>query len=159
MALPTGTEIAAAACPEDLQAARALFEEYWKSFGFCPCFQDFAAELAALPGKYAPPAGRLAVARSGGELAGCVAFRALDATRCEAKRLYVRPAFRGRGVGKALLEWVIGEARSAGYAEMVGDTLPVMDRAMAMYERAGFERTGPYEETPTEGAIYIRLKL
>ncbi len=86
-------------------------------------------------------------------------IRPIDALRCEAKRLYVRPQFRSLGVGKALLEWVIAEARSAGYAEMVGDTMPVMERAIAMYERVGFERTVPYAEQATAGAIYIRLRL
>lgn len=159
MALPASFEIAAAASSEDLRAVEALFEEYWHSFGFTPCFQNFGQELATLPGRYAPPGGRLGLARAGGEPAGCVAFRPFDATRCEAKRLFVRPEFRGRGVGKALLEWVIAEARAAGYAEIAGDTLPVMERALAMYERAGFERTVPYEAEPAEGAIYIRLKL
>jgi GNAT superfamily N-acetyltransferase len=138
---------------------QTLFEEYWTSFGFTPCFQNFGDELATLPGKYAPPRGRLAVALVDGAAAGCVALRPVDRARCEAKRLFVRPAFRGCGVGQALLDWVIVEARAAGYAEMVGDTMPVMARALAMYDRAGFERTGPYVENATEGAIYLRLKL
>jgi GNAT superfamily N-acetyltransferase len=87
-----------------------------------------------------------------------VALRPVDAAPCEAKRLYLKPEFRGQGMGKKLLEWVIGEARSAGYTELVGDTLPVMARALAMYERAGFERSEP-NAGPAEGAIYIRLKL
>lgn len=143
----------------ELREAKALFEEYWDAFGFTPCFQGFGDEVAALPGTYAAPGGRLALAWVDGELAGCVAMRPVDATRCEAKRLYVRPAFRGRGVGKALLEWLIGEARSAGYREMVGDTMPVMARALAMYEERGFERTAPYRGEATPGAIYLRLKL
>ena len=149
----------AAVSAVNLEAVRTLFTEYWNSFGFTPCFQNFGAELAGLPGGYAPPRGRLALALVGGEPAGCVALRPVDAVRCEAKRLYVRPQFRGLRVGKALLEWVIAEARAAGYTEMVGDTMPVMDRALAMYERAGFERTGPYTAEATQGAIYIRLKL
>ena len=151
--------IVLAAGVERLDAVKALFREYWQSFGFTPCFQDFESELASLPGKYAPPQGRLALALVKGEPAGCVALRPLDATRCEAKRLYVRPQFRNQRIGRALLEWVISEARSAGYAEMVGDTMPVMDQALAMYERIGFERTGPYSEQATAGAIYIRLRL
>jgi ribosomal protein S18 acetylase RimI-like enzyme len=143
----------------ELLAVQALFQEYWDSFGFTPCFQDFGAELAGLPGKYAGPRGRLAVAWVDGEPAGCIALRPVDGSRCEFKRLYVRPAFRSRRVGKALLEWLIGEARSVGYREMVCDTMPVMEQALAMYERMGFERTGPYVKDATDGAIYLRLVL
>jgi len=139
--------------------ARTLFEEYWQSFGFTPCFQNFADEVAGLPGYYAPPQGRLALAFAGGEPAGCIALRPLDRWRAEAKRLYVRPKFRGQRAGLALLQWVIGEARAAGYREMLGDTMPVMHRALAMYERLGFQQTGPYAAEPTPGAIYLRLEL
>jgi putative acetyltransferase len=144
---------------EHLTMVRQLFEEYWQSFGFTPCFQNFAAEVAGLPGYYAPPAGRLALAIDGGDPAGCIALRPVDHWRAEAKRLYVRPAFRGQGAGLALLQWAIGEARTAGYREMVGDTMPVMQRALAMYARLGFEQTGPYAPDPTLGAIYLRLAL
>jgi putative acetyltransferase len=139
--------------------ARTLFEEYWQSFGFTSCFQNFAAEVAGLPGNYAPPSGRLALALVYGEPAGCIALRRLDSHRSEAKRLYVRSEFRGRGIGLALLEWVIAEARAAGYREMLGDTMPVMRRGLAMYERVGFQQTGPYTAEPTPGAIYLRLGL
>jgi putative acetyltransferase len=138
---------------------RSLFEEYWSSFGFTPCFQNFGQEVAALPGDYAPPGGRLALARLDGEPAGCAALRRFDASRCEAKRLYVRPKFRGRGLGRDLMNWLIAESRAAGYAEMLGDTMPEMAQALEMYLRMGFERTGPYSSKPTEGAIYLRLKL
>jgi len=144
---------------EDLALTRWLFEEYWQSFGFAPCFQSFAAEVAGLPGYYVPPGGRLALAVVDGAPVGCVALRRLDATCAEAKRLYVRPEFRGRGIGLALLQWVIGEARAAGYREMLGDTMPVMRRALGMYDQLGFERTEPYAQEPTPGAIYLRLKL
>jgi carbonic anhydrase len=144
---------------EQLQQVRRLFEEYWNSFGFTPCFQNFGDELLGLPGEYARPGGRLALAFDGVEAAGCVALRRLDDTRCEAKRLYVRPEFRNRGIGRALLDWAIAEARAAGYQEMMGDTMPVMDRALGMYDRMGFERTAPYLRHPTEGAICIRLRL
>ena len=142
-----------------LNPLRQLLEEYWQSFGFTPCFQDFSGELAGLPGHYAPPNGRLALAQVGQEAAGCIALRRVDASRAEAKRLYVRPEFRGLGLGRALLEWVIEEARAAGYAELVGDTMPQMSSALALYDRMGFERTQPYAHLPTEGAIFIRLKL
>src|SRR5450631_1637540 len=98
---------------------RELFREYWNSFGFSPCFQDFESEVAGLPGAYGPPGGALVLARMDGEAAGCAALRRFDAHRGEAKRLYVRPQFRGRGVGSALLDWVIAEARTTGYREMV----------------------------------------
>jgi carbonic anhydrase len=144
---------------EHLRLVRGLFEEYWRSFGFTPCFQNFRAEVASLPGAYAPPDGRLALALVGGEAAGCVALRRFDERRCEGKRLYVKPEYRGRGIGRALLDWVIAEARAAGYHEMLGDTMPLMDRALEMYERVGFQRIEPYAEQPTPGAIYLRLAL
>jgi GNAT superfamily N-acetyltransferase len=143
----------------ELQAVRALLEEYWESFGFPPSLQNFASEIVRLPGDYAPPAGRLALALAGDEQAGCIALRRLDAQRCEAKRLYVREKFRGQGAGRALLEWLVNEARQAGYSEMCGDTLPTMAGALALYQRMGFERTGPYAANPTPGAIFLRLNL
>ncbi len=137
-----------------LEQVRRLFEEYWAEFGFTPCFQNFTEELATLPGAYTPPDGRLALALLDGEPAGCVALRRFDAKRGEAKRLFVRPAFRGRGLGRTLLDWIIAEALAAGYRELVGDSLPVMDKALEMYRRIGFE------ETRREGdTIYLRLVL
>jgi carbonic anhydrase len=144
---------------ESIASVRILLQEYWDSFGFTPCFQSFGDELAGLPGAYSPPDGRLAVATVDAQLAGCVALRRVDAVRAEAKRLYVRPAFRGLGLGRALLEWVMTEARAAGYRELVGDTMPEMSDALALYDRMGFERAGSYNEQPTEGAIFIRIKL
>src|SRR6185437_3302135 len=93
-----------------LEIVRALMQEYWNSFGFTPCFQNFAQELAGLPGSYAPPEGRLALAWVEGDAAGCIALRRFDGRRAEAKRLYIKPALRGRGFGRALLQWVIVEA-------------------------------------------------
>jgi GNAT superfamily N-acetyltransferase len=152
-------KIVQVATPAEVLAAQALFREYWESFGFSPCFQNFADEVAGLPGKYAPPTGRLGLGSVGDEPAGCVALRQVDEYRCEAKRLYVRNQFRGCGYGEHLLAWIIIEARSAGYRELVGDTMPYMDRALAMYDRLGFLRTGPYSSEPTPGAIYLSLKL
>ena len=142
-----------------IESARALFQEYWTSFGFTACFQGFESELAALPGKYAPPRGRLLLATVDGQPAGCVALRPFDQTRGEVKRLYVRPQFRGRGVGKALMNSLAAEARAVGYSELIADTIPqVMATALAMYERLGFERIDPYSnETPE--AQHIRLRL
>ena len=152
-------EIVTVESGERLDQVRSLFEEYWASFGFTPCFQNFGEELQGLPGKYAPPGGRLGLALVNGLAAGCVALRRIDAGRCEAKRLYVRPAARGQGLGTALLDWATAEARAAGYREMLGDTMPVMRQALAMYDRMGFERTGPYAPEATAGAIYLRLRL
>jgi len=125
-----------------LAAVRVLLEEYWRSFGFTPCFQNFGEELAGLPGAYAPPNGRLALALVDRAPAGCIALRRVDTTRAEPKRLYVRPVFRGLGVGRTLLQWVMDQARAAGYTELVGDTMPEMHEALALYERMGFERIG-----------------
>lgn len=144
---------------EQLAQVRKLFEQYWASFGFTPGFQNFGAEVAGLPGAYGPPNGRLALATVEGEAAGCAALRRFDAERCEAKRLYVRPEFRGAGTGRALIDWLIAEARAAGYREMLGDTMPAMERALEMYRRMGFEVTGPYAADPTPGAIFLRLRL
>jgi GNAT superfamily N-acetyltransferase len=142
-----------------LATVRALFEEYWAAFGFTPCFQHFDEEVAHLPGGYAPPDGRLALALVGDETAGCVAMRRFDATRCELKRLFVRPAFRGLRIGHALFAWVIDESRRAGYREALGDTMPHMRVALDMYARFGFERIEPYAAEPSPGAICIRLAL
>lgn len=164
--MPMNREIQSVSTPESLATVRLLFEEYWQSFGFTPCFQSFGEELAGLPGAYSPPDGRLALAFIDGQLAGCVALRRVDHVRAEPKRLYVRPAFRGHGVGRALLEWVMNEARASGYEELVGDTMPVMKDALALYDRMGFERTGvgaPVQATASaqipEVPILIRIKL
>jgi GNAT superfamily N-acetyltransferase len=148
-----------AASADELESVRALFQEYWTSFGFTPCFQNFDSELAALPGKYAPPHGRLLLATVNGRPAGCVALRRFDQTRGEVKRLYVRPQFRGNGLGKALMNALVAEARVIGYAELIADTIPkVMATALTMYERLGFEHIEPYSsETPE--AQHIRLRL
>jgi putative acetyltransferase len=138
-----GLQIAQVEAADALDAVRALFQEYWDSFGFTPCFQNFGEELAGLPGAYAPPSGRLALAKVDEQPAGCIAFRRMDSTRAEPKRLYVRPAFRGHGIGRKLLEWVMNEARLAGYSELVGDTMPAMGGALALYERMRFEIRQP----------------
>jgi putative acetyltransferase len=140
---------------QEIATVRSLFEEYWQSFGFTPCFQGFAGEVASLPGKYIA----LGILQVDGDTAGCVALRPFDEIRAEFKRLYVRPAYRGRGLGQTLLDWIIGRARALGYRELVADTMPVMTTALAMYERAGFERTDPYSADPTPGAVYLRLRL
>lgn len=148
-----------AASLAELGAVRELFEEYWIMLGFTPCFQGFEAELAALPGKYAPPQGRLLLATVDNAPAGCVALRPFDETRGEMKRMYVRPQHRGRGMGEALVRALATEAKAIGYREVIADTIPhSMATALAMYERLGFERIAPYsKETPD--AVHIRLFL
>ncbi|MEQ1885679.1 MAG: GNAT family N-acetyltransferase [Bryobacteraceae bacterium] len=157
--MQTGVQIRIAQSTEDLSAVRELFLEYWNSFGFTPCFQGFEAEVASLPAKYALPRGRLLLATVDGEPAGCVALRCFDAMRGEMKRMYVRPRYRGIKLGQALLKALILEAREAGYAELLADTIPgSMPEALAMYERSGFERIPPYSnETPE--AQHLRLRL
>lgn len=147
------------AAADDVKQVRRLFEEYWAAFGFAPCFQNFDVEVAGLPGAYQAPDGRLALAWEGAEAAGCIALRRFDGDRAEVKRLYVRPDFRGCGTGRALLEWIVAEARRAGYREVVADTLPVMSAALEMYDRFGFERTGAHGGEPVPGTIYLRLRL
>jgi GNAT superfamily N-acetyltransferase len=164
--MTTAWQIQSAENTQDIASIRGLLEEYWNSFGFTSCFQNFGDELAGLPGAYAPPGGRLALAIIDSQPAGCVALRRVDAVRAEAKRLYVRPAFRGSGLGRALMEWAMDQARAAGYREIIGDTMPAMRDALALYERMGFERTGtapPVQATPLsqilEEPILIRIKL
>jgi putative acetyltransferase len=143
----------------EVASVRELFEEYWKSYGFTPCFQGFAEEVGSLPGKYATPGGTLGLLIVEGEVAGCVALRRFDEIRGEFKRLYVRPAFRGMGLGRVLLDWVIGRARELGYRKLVADTMPQMEKALAMYDQAGFARIEPYAADPTPGAVYLELTL
>jgi ribosomal protein S18 acetylase RimI-like enzyme len=140
--------------------ARELFLEYAQSLGFSLCFQNFDKELAALPGDYAPPEGRLLLVECEGQLSGCVALHKLDQAICEMKRLYLRPQFRGRGLGRALAERIIAEARQIGYRRMRLDTVePVMKDAVAMYRKLGFKEIAPYRSNPIAGAMYMELEL
>src|SRR3954466_8961728 len=119
--------------PEQIAQTRELFLEYANSLGFSLCFQNFDQELAALPGDYAPPNGRLLLATSNGDPAGCVALHKLESDICEMKRLYVRPRYRGKGLGRQLADKVIAEARQLGYKKLRLDTVePVMKTAVAM---------------------------
>jgi putative acetyltransferase len=147
------------AATEDIPIIRELWQEYWRSVGLAPGFQNFADEVESLPGEYTPPSGRLLLARVGGREVGTAAFRRLNDRACEAKRLYVRPEFRERGIAKALLRELIDQARRAGYRDMFGDTLKSMTPALKMYQDIGFTEIGPYSSNPTPGAIFLRLAL
>jgi putative acetyltransferase len=140
---------------QDLGLVRTLFREYGDALGVDLSFQDFERELAELPGDYE----RLLVARVGGEPAGCVALRPLGEGMCEMKRLYVRPAHRGSGLGRALAEAVVAAARELGYLRMRLDTLPSMGEAMRLYEKLGFREIEPYRFNPIPGSRYLELCL
>jgi len=146
--------------PAQIAQARELFLEYAQSLGFSLCFQNFDKELAGLPGDYTPPAGRLLLAEYEGQLAGCVALHKLEPGICEMKRLYLRPQFRGKGLGLALADRIIAEARQIGYQRMRLDTVePAMKDAVAMYRRLGFREIAPYCANPIAGALYMELLL
>ena len=146
--------------PVQIAQATELFLEYAKSLNFSLCFQSFDKELTGLPGDYAPPEGRLLLAQHEGQLAGCVALHKLEGDICEMKRLYLRPAFRGKGLGRVLAERIIAEARQIGYRRMRLDTVePVMKDAVAMYRRIGFREIAPYRPNPNPGTLYMELEL
>lgn len=152
--------ITQATSPTQIAQVRDLFLEYAQSLGFSLCFQSFDQELAGLPGDYAPPDGRLLLAEFEGQLAGCVALHKLDGKICEMKRLYLRPQFRAKGLGRALAETIIAEARVLGYQRMRLDTVePAMRDAVAMYRRLGFKEIAPYCQNPIAGAMYMELQL
>lgn len=151
---------AQAGSPSQVARVRELFLEYAQSLGFGLCFQNFDKELADLPGDYAPPAGRLLLAEYEGQIAGCVGLRRLEAGICEMKRLYLRPQFRGKGLGSALADRIIAEARAIGYQRMRLETVePVMKDAVAMYHRIGFREIAPYCDNPIAGGLYLELRL
>jgi ribosomal protein S18 acetylase RimI-like enzyme len=146
--------------PQEIALARQLFEEYASWLEISLCFQNFDQELENLPGDYAPPHGRLLLALEGDQLAGCIALRRLADRACEMKRLYVRPAFRGLGLGRTLVTAILEAAKEIGYERMQLDTLPgKMDQALAMYRRFGFREIQPYYENPVEGATFMELSL
>ena len=145
--------------PDDLDTVRALLREYAESLPVDLEFQDFEAEVATLPGKYARPHGRLLLAYDDDRVLGCIGLRALSGTDCEMKRLYVRDAHRGLGIGRKLLDHLLDEAQRAGYSEICCDTMAFMEAAQRMYLAAGFELTGPYSDDPTPGAVFFRLPL
>ncbi len=151
----------APAGPADLEAVRGLMTEYGETLDVRDrCFQNMDAELAGLPGAYAPPDGALLIARNEtGEAAGCVALKRVDARTCEMKRLYVRPAGQGTGLGRRLAEAIVAEARTLGYRAIRLDTLATMAAAQALYAKLGFREVEPFNANPTPGITYMELSL
>lgn len=149
--------------PELLEATRAIFRDYAMSLDVDLCFQNFDAELAALPGDYAPIQGALLLALVNGEVAGCGALRRLAdcdyANACEMKRLYVRPAYRKFGLGRLLAQALLDRGRQAGYSVMLLDTLDDMEAARGLYASLGFEDIPPYYFNPIAGAHYLKADL
>jgi GNAT superfamily N-acetyltransferase len=153
------TEIQAARFPQHLEAVQAIFREYAESLGVDLSFQNFDAELAELPGKYAAPRGRVLLAWSDDEVIGSVAMRPLDEAVCEMKRLYVRPAGRGQQLGKRLAECIVQIAKETGYTRIRLDTLPTMQAAQHVYALLGFVPIPAYVFNPVEGTLFLELDL
>ena len=152
--------IVAARSAEQIAASATLFIAYAGSIGADLSYQDFDAEVSTLPGKYAPPSGELLLAiDAGGAGIGCVGLRALTKDICEMKRLYVAPAGRGLGLGRALAEAIVATGVNLGYREMRLDTLPTMNSAIRLYETLGFNEIAPYYDTPVEGTIFMAKSL
>ena len=143
----------------DVAEIRVLFEEYAQSLGIDLSFQDFAEELASLPGAYSPPRGRLLLAANGARAVGCVGVRPQDEGICEMKRLYVRPEARGQAVGRALAEAAIAFGKAAGYHAIRLDTLPTMTGAQALYRQLGFVNVPPYRYNPVPDTSFMELDL
>jgi len=152
-------ELKAVSTQKDLEEVQVPLREYAASLDFDLCFQGFEQELADLPGKYGPPDGRLWLATCAAGPAGCVAIRRLDEGICEMKRLYVRPSFRGAGVGRLLAGTAIAEARTMGYRLMRLDTAPSMTPAISLYRSLGFRQIAPYCHNPLPGAVFMELRL
>jgi ribosomal protein S18 acetylase RimI-like enzyme len=147
-----------ATSPEQFEETRRLFKEYASTLGVDLCFQDFENELKELPGEYSEPNGCILLAFLDSALAGCVALRPLSSEICEMKRMYVRPTFRGQGIGRILAQDVITEARRR-YEKMRLDSLPTMREAQALYRSLGFREIDAYRPNPIEGAVFMELKL
>ena len=143
----------------DIEVARALFREYAQFLDVDLCFQDFEQELATLPGRYAPPNGRLLLAFEGEQAAGSVALRPLERGICEMKRLFVRPAWRGQGLGHLLALQIVNDATALGYTVMRLDTLDTLHSAMHLYTMLGFQRCAPYYDNPLPGVVYWERTL
>ncbi|WP_423457831.1 GNAT family N-acetyltransferase [Ottowia sp. VDI28] len=160
---PPPVALVTAHTPEQIQAVGELFQEYAANLGIDLDFQGFEEELAQLPGDYAEPRGTLLLAMVDGEAAGCCALRPLDdvdyGNAAEMKRLYVRKAFRGFGLGRQLAEAILEAAQRLGYASVLLDTLSDMEAARALYEELGFAEIPPYYHNPVVGAHYLKVDL
>jgi len=149
-----------AVTPEQIEQARELLKEYAAWLEIDLCFQNFDQELSDLPGNYAPPESRLLLAFENDQLAGCVALRKIGDGVCEMKRLFLRPEFHGKGLGRELIEAIVKEARAIGYQRMYLDTLPPqMNKAIELYRAAGFKEIAPYYGNPVPGAMFLELEL
>jgi len=145
---------------EQIETARELFREYQEWLGISLCFQNFDDEVANLPADYRMPNGRLLIAIKDSDVVGCIALRKLTDDACEMKRLFLRPQFRGQGLGREMVQRIIDEAREIGYERMRLDTLPRwMDQAIALYEQFGFRDIPPYYDNPVAGARFMELIL
>lgn len=157
---PNQIEIVEATSHEDVLEIRRLFCAYADWLNVDLCFQDFEAELASLPGRYAAPHGRLLLAKVNDDIAGCVAVRPLDDGICEMKRLWVEPAFLGRGIGRRLAESIVDSGRELGYTAMRLDTIPKRLKAAGhIYETLGFEEIPDYYRNPLDGVVMYQLTL
>jgi putative acetyltransferase len=157
--VPQGHDIVDGHAEDCVGTVRELFLEYAAWLTVDLCFQDFEAELAALPGKYAPPTGAILLAQVHGVVAGCVAMRRLEASVGEMKRLWVRQSFRNCGIGKLLIDAIIERARAAGYARLRLDTLPQMKTAVVLYRALNFYEVPAYYNNPVPGAIFLEKVL
>jgi ribosomal protein S18 acetylase RimI-like enzyme len=153
------TRIVQAERPGEIETIRALFREYASSLTEGFCFKGFEAELATLPGEYAPPTGRLYLAYVKEEPAGCVGMRKIGEGICEMKRLYVRPLFRGNGIGRKLVLQLVKDGRELGYLKMRLDTMPYLERAIELYRTMGFKPIDNYRRDPVPGALCFELNL
>jgi ribosomal protein S18 acetylase RimI-like enzyme len=154
------TELIQASTKEEIEIIRKLFLEYADWLGFELCFQGFDEELASLPGKYAPPKGRLYLLKENENYAGCIALREIDEGISEMKRLYVKPEYRGRGYGNLMCKKLIEDAKAIGYKKMRLDTIGErMKSAYALYKSFGFYEIEPYNYNPQPGVVYMELEL
>ena len=154
------TTLTLATSPAQIETVRSLFTEYQQWLNFSLCFQGFDKELAELPGKYAAPNGRLYLAEHGGAIAGCIALRPMDDEGvCEMKRLFVRGEFRGKKIGKVLVDTILADAKAIGYHTMRLDTLQRMETARALYTKLGFKVIPAYYNNPMDEVVYMELKL
>ena len=144
---------------QDIDVIHHLFQQYADALGFDLAFQDFNMEMKELPGEYSPPRGRLYIAYWQEAVAGCIALRPIDPQVGEMKRMYVRPEYRGKGIGSALAQTLINDARKIGYERIRLDTVPSMKIARHIYEGLGFKEIPAYRYNPLPGAIYMELEL